>query len=220
MHKFELEYHLSLFLFFVICWCSVDLSRKIFLLLQLYCSSKFRLLFSFLFRNKEPVGTWWSCIYRNMQSSVGGCYFGILCCVCSLLCYSFWSKRDYFPWESQNFALREYFTNVIVWMKLRVFIMVWRCPIFQLHCTISSICANVELTSFFYINTLQLDIDLFVFFFAYVLLDAESCCNPHIFHFFICFRYDHSAGHAVFVVISVLLFHFVLTGATLATCCW
>ncbi|WMV12825.1 hypothetical protein MTR67_006210 [Solanum verrucosum] len=35
-----------------------------------------------------------------------------------------------------------------------------------------------------------------------------------------CAAYDHSAGHAVFVVISVLLFHFILTGATLATCCW
>ncbi|GER28993.1 UNC-50 family protein [Striga asiatica] len=37
---------------------------------------------------------------------------------------------------------------------------------------------------------------------------------------FIGFRYDHSAGHAVFVVISVLLFHFLVTGAILATCCW
>ncbi|KAL2928153.1 Protein unc-50-like protein [Bienertia sinuspersici] len=32
--------------------------------------------------------------------------------------------------------------------------------------------------------------------------------------------YDHSIGHAVYVVLSVLLFHFVLTGAVLATCCW
>ncbi|XP_044479787.1 protein unc-50 homolog isoform X1 [Mangifera indica] len=32
--------------------------------------------------------------------------------------------------------------------------------------------------------------------------------------------YDHSATHAVFVVISVLLFHFLITGAVLATCCW
>ncbi|KAG6789759.1 hypothetical protein POTOM_005883 [Populus tomentosa] len=35
-----------------------------------------------------------------------------------------------------------------------------------------------------------------------------------------CAAYDHSAGHAVFVVISVLLFHFLITGAGLATCCW
>ncbi|KAK3017078.1 hypothetical protein RJ639_007009 [Escallonia herrerae] len=35
-----------------------------------------------------------------------------------------------------------------------------------------------------------------------------------------CAAYDHSAGHAVFVVISVLLFHFLITGALLATCCW
>ncbi|PIN17603.1 hypothetical protein CDL12_09738 [Handroanthus impetiginosus] len=35
-----------------------------------------------------------------------------------------------------------------------------------------------------------------------------------------CAAYDHSAGHAVFVVISVLLFHFLITGAILATFCW
>ncbi|XP_039046846.1 protein unc-50 homolog [Hibiscus syriacus] len=35
-----------------------------------------------------------------------------------------------------------------------------------------------------------------------------------------CAAYDHSAAHAVFVVISVLLFHFLLTGVILATCCW
>ncbi|XP_057964875.1 uncharacterized protein LOC131155638 isoform X1 [Malania oleifera] len=35
-----------------------------------------------------------------------------------------------------------------------------------------------------------------------------------------CAAYDHSAAHAVFVVISVLLFHFIITGAILATCCW
>ncbi|XP_044481065.1 protein unc-50 homolog isoform X1 [Mangifera indica] len=35
-----------------------------------------------------------------------------------------------------------------------------------------------------------------------------------------CAVYDHSATHAVFVVISVLLFHFLITGAVLATCCW
>ncbi|KAK2664987.1 hypothetical protein Ddye_003561 [Dipteronia dyeriana] len=35
-----------------------------------------------------------------------------------------------------------------------------------------------------------------------------------------CAAYDHSATHAVFVVISVLLFHFLITGAILATCCW
>ncbi|KAL8541490.1 hypothetical protein ACS0TY_002672 [Phlomoides rotata] len=36
----------------------------------------------------------------------------------------------------------------------------------------------------------------------------------------LCFRYDHSTAHAVFVVISVLLFHFLVTGAILATVCW
>nr|GME04140.1 protein unc-50 homolog [Ipomoea batatas] len=35
-----------------------------------------------------------------------------------------------------------------------------------------------------------------------------------------CAAYDHSAGHAVFVIISVLLFHFLVAGAVLATCCW
>ncbi|KAL3651747.1 hypothetical protein CASFOL_004749 [Castilleja foliolosa] len=35
-----------------------------------------------------------------------------------------------------------------------------------------------------------------------------------------CAAYDHSAGHAVFVVISVFLFHFLVIGALLATCCW
>ncbi|KAL6502485.1 hypothetical protein OROHE_024490 [Orobanche hederae] len=35
-----------------------------------------------------------------------------------------------------------------------------------------------------------------------------------------CAAYDHSAGHTIFVVISVLLFHFLVTGAILATCCW
>lgn len=33
-------------------------------------------------------------------------------------------------------------------------------------------------------------------------------------------RYDHSTGHAIYVVLSVLLFHFIITGAVLATCCW
>ncbi|KAJ8446705.1 hypothetical protein Cgig2_002867 [Carnegiea gigantea] len=32
--------------------------------------------------------------------------------------------------------------------------------------------------------------------------------------------YDHSTGHAVYVVLSVLLFHFILTGVVLATSCW
>ncbi|XP_075477442.1 uncharacterized protein LOC142518537 [Primulina tabacum] len=35
-----------------------------------------------------------------------------------------------------------------------------------------------------------------------------------------CAAYDHSAGHTVFVVISVLLFHFLVIGAILATCFW
>lgn len=35
-----------------------------------------------------------------------------------------------------------------------------------------------------------------------------------------CAAYDHSSAHAVFVVISVLLFHFLITGIFLATCCW
>ncbi|KAG8364231.1 hypothetical protein BUALT_Bualt19G0106700 [Buddleja alternifolia] len=35
-----------------------------------------------------------------------------------------------------------------------------------------------------------------------------------------CAAYDHSVGHAVFVVVSVLLFHFLVPGAILATCCW
>ncbi|KAH9655873.1 protein unc-50 [Citrus sinensis] len=35
-----------------------------------------------------------------------------------------------------------------------------------------------------------------------------------------CAAYDHSATHAIFVVISVLLFHFLITGAMLATFCW
>ncbi|KAK8509030.1 hypothetical protein V6N12_016874 [Hibiscus sabdariffa] len=35
-----------------------------------------------------------------------------------------------------------------------------------------------------------------------------------------CAAYDHSAAHAVLVVISVFLFHFLLTGVILATCCW
>ncbi|CAI0445398.1 unnamed protein product [Linum tenue] len=35
-----------------------------------------------------------------------------------------------------------------------------------------------------------------------------------------CAAYDHSASHAVFVVISVLLFHFLIAGVLLATSCW
>ncbi|XP_062090330.1 uncharacterized protein LOC133796702 isoform X2 [Humulus lupulus] len=35
-----------------------------------------------------------------------------------------------------------------------------------------------------------------------------------------CAAYDHSVGHAFFVVISVLIFHFLLTGILLATFCW
>ncbi|KAI7992721.1 hypothetical protein LOK49_LG12G00450 [Camellia lanceoleosa] len=33
-------------------------------------------------------------------------------------------------------------------------------------------------------------------------------------------KYDHSTTHAVFVIISVLLIHFLLIGVVLATCCW
>ncbi|XP_035542633.1 protein unc-50 homolog isoform X2 [Juglans regia] len=35
-----------------------------------------------------------------------------------------------------------------------------------------------------------------------------------------CAAYGHSAGHAVYVVISVLLFHFLITGVVIATSCW
>lgn len=35
-----------------------------------------------------------------------------------------------------------------------------------------------------------------------------------------CAAYDHSIAHAVYVIISVLLFHFLVTGALLSTFCW
>ncbi|KAI4298508.1 hypothetical protein L6164_032058 [Bauhinia variegata] len=35
-----------------------------------------------------------------------------------------------------------------------------------------------------------------------------------------CAAYDHSAAHAVYVVLSVLLFHFLIAGAVLSTLCW
>ncbi|KAF8406263.1 hypothetical protein HHK36_008348 [Tetracentron sinense] len=35
-----------------------------------------------------------------------------------------------------------------------------------------------------------------------------------------CAAYDHSVAHAVSTVIAVLVFHFLITGVTLATCCW
>ncbi|XP_027365405.1 protein unc-50 homolog isoform X3 [Abrus precatorius] len=35
-----------------------------------------------------------------------------------------------------------------------------------------------------------------------------------------CAAYDHSTAHALLVVFSVLLFHFLLTGVFLATFCW
>ncbi|KAI3789265.1 hypothetical protein L2E82_02057 [Cichorium intybus] len=35
-----------------------------------------------------------------------------------------------------------------------------------------------------------------------------------------CATYDHSEGHAVFVVLYVISFHFLLTGAIVATFCW
>ncbi|CAA0362055.1 unnamed protein product [Arabidopsis thaliana] len=35
-----------------------------------------------------------------------------------------------------------------------------------------------------------------------------------------CVTYDHSSSHAVVVVVSVLLTHFLITGAVIATCCW
>ncbi|XP_054779433.1 uncharacterized protein LOC129287256 isoform X2 [Prosopis cineraria] len=35
-----------------------------------------------------------------------------------------------------------------------------------------------------------------------------------------CAAYDHSAAHALFVVFSVLVFHFLVTGVVLATFCW
>lgn len=57
----------------------------------------------------------------------------------------------------------------------------------------------------------------------FVFCSLIHSCVPNLLMspiFFIHFRYDHSAGHAIFVVISVLLFHFLVTGAILATCCW
>ncbi|KAK8965001.1 hypothetical protein KSP40_PGU012917 [Platanthera guangdongensis] len=35
-----------------------------------------------------------------------------------------------------------------------------------------------------------------------------------------CAAYDRSFGHAVFTVISVVLFHFLFLGIALVTCCW
>ncbi|GMH02844.1 hypothetical protein Nepgr_004683 [Nepenthes gracilis] len=35
-----------------------------------------------------------------------------------------------------------------------------------------------------------------------------------------CAAYDHSPENAIFVVVSVLLLHFLITGLILATCCW
>ncbi|KAJ0514239.1 hypothetical protein HanHA300_Chr10g0367351 [Helianthus annuus] len=35
-----------------------------------------------------------------------------------------------------------------------------------------------------------------------------------------CATYDHGTGHAVFVVFSVICFHYLLTGAAVATICW
>ncbi|CAH8347585.1 unnamed protein product [Eruca vesicaria subsp. sativa] len=35
-----------------------------------------------------------------------------------------------------------------------------------------------------------------------------------------CATYDHSGSHAVVVVVSVFLTHFLITGAVIATCCW
>lgn len=53
-----------------------------------------------------------------------------------------------------------------------------------------------------------------------IILHCEflHCIDSRLVIFY--FRYDHSAAHAVYVVISVLLFHFLVTGAVLATCCW
>ncbi|RZC45143.1 hypothetical protein C5167_038088 [Papaver somniferum] len=35
-----------------------------------------------------------------------------------------------------------------------------------------------------------------------------------------CAAFSHSVGHAIYTVLSVLIFHFLITGAILATCCW
>ncbi|KAJ4962878.1 hypothetical protein NE237_022817 [Protea cynaroides] len=35
-----------------------------------------------------------------------------------------------------------------------------------------------------------------------------------------CVAYDRTVAHTVFTVISVLVFHFLITGVILATCCW
>ncbi|XP_068656699.1 uncharacterized protein [Aristolochia californica] len=35
-----------------------------------------------------------------------------------------------------------------------------------------------------------------------------------------CAAYDYSLGHAVFTVLSVVVFHFLVIGVILATCCW
>lgn len=94
-----------------VCGC------KVVFLLEFYCSSKVGLLlFSFFsFRNKEPVGTRWSCIYCHMYSSVGDCYFSILCCVRFLYSATHFGirsqigKLNHFPWELSFTLSREYF---------------------------------------------------------------------------------------------------------------
>lgn len=51
------------------------------------------------------------------------------------------------------------------------------------------------------------------------IMSSLPCIDSHLVFYFY-FRYGHSAAHAVYVVISVLLFHFLVTGVVLATCCW
>ncbi|WZZ12757.1 hypothetical protein YC2023_105846 [Brassica napus] len=71
----------------------------------------------------------------------------------------------------------------------------------------SSISSQIRLDSRLKIMWQQMDVE---YTFWQML---NLCTSPKV-------VYDHSGSHAVVVVVSVFLTHFLITGAVIATCCW
>ncbi|CAN1802839.1 Protein unc-50 homolog [Linum perenne] len=56
--------------------------------------------------------------------------------------------------------------------------------------------------------------------FQYFYILEKTCLLLTVATLAYCAAYDHSASHTVFVVLSVLFFHFLFSGVLLATACW
>lgn len=131
------------------------------IIIQMHASRRVHLSFCIfsICRNKKSVGTWWSCFYCNLHSSLGCFIRCVFCCVSYL--YSIYKLCFNFPLSRENYCYLQ----------------------ILMHRTLNR-------------------------WFSYYIVLICDC------------RYDHSTGHAVFVVLSVTCVHFLLVGAVLATICW